>query len=278
MAKKPYDFLLTDCEPIEFVDRAKLRVMDEQLTVCRSGERYVIPPASTLLIILGAGTSITGEAAMFAARHDCFIAFARAEVYLHSIWHDGRWQDPAKFIYQAKLHVDEKLRVAKWISGLRLKRESAPEDVLENFEQANTVSQLLGYEAAWAKRLYKNESISSNVKFRRAFDGDDDVNIRLNMLNNALYGFVTSLIISYGLHPSVAFVHGASRRGGLAFDIADVFKYELTIKPAFSSENVSTRELIARMSMRLKESNQRIIKEMLMICAVISGQEQKPWT
>ena len=96
------------------------------------------------------------------------------------------------------------------------------------------------------------------------------MNERLNLLNNALYSVVTSIIIGTGLHPSVGFIHGKTRRGGLSFDIADIYKYELTIKPAFRiPEDMNYKKIMYYLNKDLKDNNFKIIKDIVDICLKI---------
>lgn len=104
MSKKPFDLLITDKEPIIFFEKTLIRMDDGELVSLNKNGRIVINPSSLLVIFLGTGTSITQEAAIFCALHDCYIAFSRGVSYVHSVWHSGRWSDPKFIVNQSLLH------------------------------------------------------------------------------------------------------------------------------------------------------------------------------
>ncbi len=266
MSKKPFDLLVTEKEPLLFFEKSIIRMDDGELVAFNKKGRFVIQPASTLLLYLGAGTSITQEAAIFCALHDCFISFSRGGVYVHSVWHSGRWSDPQRVVNQCLLHSNDEKRldVAKKLILKRMNKEFIDETTLNKIENVDSINQLLGYEANWAKNIYRKEAEISNIKFKRSFKGTDSVNKRLNLLNNALYSIITSIIIATGLHPSVGFIHGKTRRGGLAFDLADIYKYELTIKPAFRiPDDMEYKKIMMYLNKDLKKNNFKTIKEIV---------------
>jgi CRISPR-associated endonuclease Cas1 len=274
MSKKPFDLLVTDKEPLLFFEKSLIRIDDGELVSLNKQGRFVIQPASTLLIYLGAGTSITQEASIFCALHDCFIAFSRGGVYVHSVWHSGRWSDPQKIVNQSLLHNDDgkRLEISKKLILKRMNKEYIDQETLDKIYNVKSINQLLGYEANWAKTIYKKEAEFSKIKFKRDFNGTDKVNERLNLLNNALYSIVTSIIIATGLHPSIGFIHGKTRRGGLSFDLADIYKYELTIKPAFRiPESMDYKKIMSYLNKDLKKDNFKMIKEIVNISLKIGN-------
>jgi CRISPR-associated endonuclease Cas1 len=134
-------------------------------------------------------------------------------------------------------------------------------DAIKNIENIN---KLLSFEAVVAKKTYSKLKTQYNLNsFIRDKESTEGVNGRLTLLNNALYTFCTAVIIAYGFHPSVGFIHGKTRRGGLSFDVADIFKYDLTLNPAFRDLNLTEKELVMNFSSSLKRNNFRKIKEIL---------------
>lgn len=276
-----YTMLATEKEPIVYLEHSKVVLKDSRLVAYKDdGKIETIPPISTCLLLLGAGTSITQSAAIYCAQNNLFLCFARGGSYIHSVWQGGRWPAPEKLVQQCLLHSNEKdrLRIAKKLIYLKLKKEKFSDDVFENLEKINTVNKLLSFEAVQAKRTYKvlsqefleNEDECS--KFVRDKNSHKGENGNLTLLNNALYSYCTAIIIQFGFSPSVGFVHGKTRRGGLSFDLADVFKYELTIKPSFANKKIKTKDLIVNFSLSLKHNRYRIVKEMFHILKYINGE------
>lgn len=77
----------------------------------------------------------------------------------------------------------------------------------------------------------------------------DPVNLALSSANTCLYGIVHAAIISMGCTPALGFVHSGNQQSFI-YDIADLYKAELTIPLAFTLHNASHPEQAARRSFR----------------------------
>jgi CRISPR/Cas system-associated endonuclease Cas1 len=106
-----YDLLVTEREPICYFEHSKIKMLDGSLTaIKKDGTKETIPANSTLLLFLGAGTSISQAAAIYCAKKNTYIAFARGGCYIHSVWQGSHWQDPQKIVLQcSRLHEVEKI-------------------------------------------------------------------------------------------------------------------------------------------------------------------------
>jgi len=136
---------------------------------------------------------------------------------------------------------------------------------------------LVAWEGRWAKTIYREFALRNKTSFSRDFDGKDAVNVKLNILNNALYSVCTAICLSCGLHPSVGFLHGYTRRGGLAFDLADVFKTELTMALAFDTNIKGGKDAMYALAKALRKDNFNVVKRMIKICLHIGGQHNMSW-
>ena len=136
---------------------------------------------------------------------------------------------------------------------------------------------LVAWEGRWAKTIYREFALRNKTSFSRDFDGKDAVNAKLNILNNALYSVCTAICLSCGLHPSVGFLHGYTRRGGLAFDLADIFKTELTMTPAFDANIKGGKDAMYALAKALRKDNFNVVKRMIKICLHIGGQHNMRW-
>ncbi len=278
MSKKPYDFLASEKEPLLYLEASILRMDDGFLTVLsgKEGTRS-IAPSGVLVLMLGAGTSITQEAAIFAAQNDMHLAFARGGCNVHSMFMSGRYQDPLTICHQVRLIDTQKLAVAKEFLRLRLKRNRTPQQDIDEAMTQVDLAALVAWEGRWAKAIYREFALRNKTTFSRDFDGKDPVNAKLNILNNALYSVCTAICLSCGLHPSVGFLHGYTRRGGLAFDLADIFKTELTMTLAFDPTIRGARDAMYAMAKALRKENFDVIKRMIKICLHIGGQHNLSW-
>lgn len=271
-----YTLLITEREPIVYIEHSKVHVKDDKLTVYREdGSVETIPVLTTLILMMGAGTSISQSAAIFCAQNNLFLSFARGGSYIHSIWQGGKWSPPEKIANQALLHKNkkERLRIAKKLIELKLKKELEDFSFMDELKSIKTIPKLLSFEANMAKKTYKYLALSNKIdKFKRDNKSKEGVNSKITLLNNALYSYCTAVIIAFGFHPSLGFLHGQTRRGGLSFDLADIFKYDLTLVPSFDSEDESDKNLVMDFSYNLKKRRFRIIKEMIWVLRYINGE------
>lgn len=275
--KKPYDFLLSEKEPFQYVEKAKIMMKDGFLTAMRGKDgMQIIAPASILFLMLGAGTSITQEAAIFCAQHDVQLCFARGGSNIHSIWMSGRFPNPESLKNQINKIEKNRLSYAKILLIYRFYLLNRLNDkIKEEINILNTVNEILLYEARWAKQIYREFSMKYKVDFTRntSLDNTDYINERLNILNNALYSLVTAICYAINLSPSVAILHGETRRGGLTFDLADLMKTQIIFDLAFNPEQIKTKVLMHNFANKLKEDNQRNLKLLLNICLSLASEE-----
>lgn len=216
MSTKPYDFLVSEKEPLLYLEASILQMKDGFLTVLSGKEgARTLAPSGVLVLMLGAGTSITQEAAIFASLNDMHLAFARGRCNVHSMFMSGRYQDPLTICHQVRLVDTQKLQVAKQLLRLRLLRNQAKQDAIDEALTQVDLAALVAWEGRWAKTIYREFALKAKTTFTRDFDGVDPVNTKLNVLNNALYSVCTAICLSCGLHPSVGFLHGYTRAAGL---------------------------------------------------------------
>lgn len=278
--KKIYDFLLTDKEPFIYVEKTKIIMKDGFLTLLAGEDgKKILAPASHMILMLGAGTSITQDAAIFCAQHDLHISFVRGGSNIHSFFMEGRYQDPERLICQFNNQKNYKLEIAKKLMHIRF--QLLGENNIEDINNTKSVDELTLYEARWAKSTYKKFCLKYKISnFRRDFNSTDVVNVRLNLLNNILYSLCSAIILSCHLSPSLAFIHGFSRRGGLAFDLADLIKTNTTVEISFSMVNdeKNNRQLMYYLMSKLKEKNNYLFKLLIQISLLIGEEyEEKKW-
>lgn len=267
---KLYDFLTTEKEPFLYVEKSIVCMKDGFLTLL-AGEQgtSIISPASHIILMLGAGTSITQEAAIFAAQHDLHISFARGGSNIHSFFMEGRYQNPQRLINQVKNQEKYKLEIAKELMKIRFRLLGENKDI--EIEEYKDIDNLVLYEARWARSLYRKYCVKYKINdFKRDFNSNDLVNQRLNVLNNVLYSLCSAIILNCSLNPSIGFIHGYSRRGGFSFDLADLIKTKTVFDFAFSAnKDINIRQLMFKSMSVLKKDNKKYIKLLVKICILL---------
>lgn len=101
-----------------------------------------------------------------------------------------------------------------------------------------TMQQLRGREGARVRRIYRMHAERTRIEWSRRdydradFTGGTAVNQALSAANTALYGVVHAVVVALGCSPGLGFVHTGNARS-FVYDIADLYKAEITIPVAF---------------------------------------------
>lgn len=211
--------------------------------------RLRVPTAAISCLLLGPGTSITNPAIATLARHGtttqftgwgavrCYAAIAPPKQSTR--WLEAQaaaWADPA-----------QRLTVAKRMYGHRFPGSDETDGA--------KLATLRGLEGQRMKALYRRLANKHGVAaFRRSYDPDefedqDPVNKALTSANQCLYGICHAAINTLGCSPGLGFVHTGTSHA-FVYDIADLYKAELTIPLAFSLHASADPESDARRALR----------------------------
>ncbi|WP_263167933.1 type I-E CRISPR-associated endonuclease Cas1e [Streptomyces sp. SCSIO ZS0520] len=224
-------------------------VLAEVSSELHGRQTVYLPTAALSCVLLGPGTSITAPAMATLARHGttvlitgsggvrCYAATQPAS--LSTTWLER----------QARAWADDtqRLRIATAMYEKRFGAGTVP--------PGSTLQQLRGMEGQRVKAQYKILAQQHRIgRFRRAYDPSqwdlqDPVNLALSSANTCLYGIVHAAVHSLGMSPALGFVHQGNQQA-LVYDIADLYKAELTIPLAFSLHNSPNPEAQARRSFR----------------------------
>ncbi|MDR7301415.1 type I-E CRISPR-associated endonuclease Cas1e [Haloactinomyces albus] len=190
-----------------------------------------VPAASVGVLLLGPGTTITHQAIALMSDSGSTVVWVGEQgvrYYAHgvSLARSSRLLEAQA---EAVTNRRSRLRVARAMYEMRF----PDEDV-----SSLTMQQLRGREGARVRRVYRQHSERTGVPWsKRTYDVEDwesgdPVNQALSAANSALYGIVHSVIVALGCSPALGFVHTGHHRS-FVYDIADLYKAELTIPVAF---------------------------------------------
>lgn len=235
-------------------DRVVYAVSDESLT-----RVWNVPTCNTSFLLMGPGSSIT-NAAMRILSEDGVILGATgtsATPLFYGSLSDYRPTALLQQWVQFWGHENARLEVAKLLARERcsnlacFSRHGSGSILLQNMEAAfhaanfeaslslsTSVTELMGYEANLAKNLYRAAAKSTEVRWdgrdnRGKREDKDVINRLIDDGNYILYGYSSLALWCLGLVPQMPVTHGASRRGGLVFDIADTIKDAVSLPAAF---------------------------------------------
>ena len=249
-----------------YIEHAKINRIDSSITVTDNKGMVKIPVATIGVLLLGPGTDISHRAMELigdAGTSVVWVGERGVRNYAHgrSLSHSTRF-----LIKQAKLvsNTRSRLEVARKMYQLRFPSEDV---------STYTMQQLRGREGARIRSAYRAYSKQFNVEWNgREYDSENfqdgnTVNQALSAGNVALYGLVHSVIIALGISPGLGFVH-TGHDLSFVYDIADLYKAELTIPIAFeiaSKYDKDTDDIgsIARKALRDEFVDGKIIKRIV---------------
>lgn len=193
--------------------------------------RTLIPVASLTVLLLGPGTSITHAAIKTLSENGCGIVWVGEDgirFYAHG---SGETRRAYHLLHQARLASDPALRleVCKRMYRKRFK---------EDLDPTLTIEQLRGMEGARVREAYTRYSILYNVPWKgRSYDrgnwnASDPINRAISTANALLNGICHAAIVAGGYSPALGFIHVGKQRS-FVFDIADLYKVDITIPVAF---------------------------------------------
>lgn len=243
-------------DSLSFLYLDLVRVQQDDTGVCavvttenRGTETVYLPTAALSCVLLGPGTSITTPALATLARHGTTVVATGAggvRTYSASVPRSlsTRWLET-----QARAWADpqEHLAVAQRMYEQRFGHGTVP--------AGTSLEKLRGLEGQRMKALYKLLAQQHRIgRFKRiydpaAWDQQDPVNLALSSANTCLYGIVHAAITSMGCTPALGFVHSGNQQSFI-YDIADLYKAELTIPLAFTLHDAAHPEQAARRSFR----------------------------
>ena len=192
-----------------------------------------IPIATLALLMLGPGTSITHAAVRTLAENGCTIVWvgeAGVRCYAQGL---GETRSARRLLLQAQLWNDpqQHLAVVRRMYQMRFP---------EPLEPDLTLQQIRGKEGVRVREAYARASqeygvVWSGRSYQRAdWYYADPVNRALSAANSCLYGISHAAILSAGYSPALGFIH-TGKQLSFVYDVADLYKADLTIPAAFAA-------------------------------------------
>ena len=216
-----------------YLEMGRLDVDSDGLGFHQGNEVVPVPIDQLALVMLGPGSTITHAAVKALSRNNCLLAWTGQDAVRLYAASTGGTYSARRVIRQARLVSDEdsRLRVASRMYRFRF-REAIPEEV--------TLQQIRGMEGIRVRRAYAEAAEKYGVTWKgRSYDQDDwargdPVNRALSAANACLYGVCHAAIVSAGYSPGLGFIH-TGKMLSFVYDIADLYKTELTVPVAFTA-------------------------------------------
>jgi len=217
-----------------YVDRAIIRHTTNAIAIHEFDGVTDVPVSSLATLMLGPGTKITHEAVKALADNNCLVIWAGEFGIRFYACGMGGSRHSRNTLKQARLALDERTRLQVVIRMYCAR--FADEQIDDNL----TLQQLRGKEGIRVRQAYAEASKATGVPWqgrnyqRKDWYAGDPVNRALSAANACLYGLVHAAIISAGYSPAIGFIH-SGKQLSFVYDIADLYKAELTIPLAFET-------------------------------------------
>lgn len=214
-----------------YLEHAKINRQDSAIVVRDQQGLICIPCSMIGVLLLGPGTDISHRAIELIGDTGTTIVWVgergvRFYAQGRPLAHTTRLLEA-----QAKLVSNTKTRVM--VARKMYQMRFGDEDVSKL-----TMQQLRGREGARVRKIYRKQSKRHHVEWNgRHYDIEDFlegsvIDQALSAANVSLYGVVHSVIAALGMSAGLGFVHTGHDKS-FVYDIADLYKAELTIPLAF---------------------------------------------
>ncbi len=206
--------------------------------------RTMLPAAALAVLMLGPGTSITHEAVKTLCDNGCSVLWCGEEgvrLYAQGV---GETRKGYRLIRQAELVSDPARRMQVITRMYRYRFD-------EDLEPDLSLEQVRGYEGVRVRKAYAHASQRYGVpwsgrRYDRADWGSaDPINRALSTANACMNGVCHAAIVSAGYSPGLGFIH-TGKQLSFVYDVADLYKTELTVPLAFRLTAESTKDLETR--------------------------------
>jgi CRISPR-associated protein Cas1 len=217
---------------VVWLQYGNLDVQDGALVLIdKEGVRTHIPVGGLACLMLEPGTRVTHAAIALAAEVGCLVLWVgEGGVRLYSAGQPGGARSD-RLLYQAKLALDENLRLRVIRAMYRLRFQEEP-------PARRSIEQLRGIEGVRVRTMYKLLAQQHGVPWvRRDYDPDhfdkgDVVNRCLSTATHCLYGLCEAAVLAAGYAPAIGFLH-TGKPLSFVYDIADLFKFDTVVPIAF---------------------------------------------
>jgi len=214
--------------------------------------RTMIPAAALAVLMLGPGTVITHAAIKALADNGCMVIWCGEEGVRYYAQGYGETRKAYHLLKQAELASDPAKRMEVVV---RMYRHWFGTDL----DPGLSLEQVRGYEGVRVREAYAQASRTYGVPWHgRRYDrgnwkAADPVNRALSVANACLNGVCHAGIVSGGYSPALGFIH-TGKQLSFVFDIADLYKVEITIPLAFQAVAESTANLEGRVRRICREA------------------------
>ena len=246
-----------------YVEHCRIDQEAKAIALHDAGGKTPIPCASLTALMLGPGTSITHAAIRTLADSGCLVLWSGEGAVRFYAQGMGETRSSRNLLRQARLSSNptSRLRVVFRLYQMRFAEPVKP---------SLSLRQIRGMEGIRVRESYARASRETGVPWtgrsyrRDRWENADPVNRALSAANSCLYGVCHAAIVSAGYSPALGFIH-TGKMLSFVYDVADLYKTEISIPVAFQAAANSTSELEGRVRRSCRDAftEQRILQRIV---------------
>lgn len=214
-----------------------------------------VPIAALTVLMLGPGTSITHAAIKALADNGCMVNWVGEDNVRFYAQGTGETRKAYHLVRQAEMASNAVKRMEVILRMYRYRfGDELPMDL--------SLEQIRGMEGVRVRRAYAEASRKYGVVWegrkydRQAWNKGDPINRALSSANACLNSICHAAIVSGGYSPALGFIHNGKQLS-FVYDVADLYKVEVTVPLAFEVVAESTE----RLETRTRQSCRQVFKE-----------------
>ena len=224
--------------------------------------RIPIPVANLNVLMLGPGVSISHAAMNIIGKNGCSVVWVGEEATRFYAVGVGETYKAYKIMRQAEL-VSDPVKRKKVVVAMYQKRFDV------QLDESLSLPQIRGLEGVRVRDCYKRWSEETDVEWKgRNYNfrewGGDPINRALSTANAVINAICHVIIASSGYSPALGFIH-QGRQLSFVYDVADLYKTEITIPTAFQvvKDGMDQLEKRVRLEVREKIRESRFMERVL---------------
>ena len=235
-----------------YVEHVRIDQEAKAIALHDQNGKVPIPCASLTTLMLGPGTTVTHAAIRALADNGCLVLWMGEEGVRFYAQGAGETRSAHNTMKQVHLWADpgRHLEIVKRMYRMRF---------AESLDDSLTLQQIRGHEGVRVRDAYAAASRATGVAWTgRSYRRDrwaaaDPINRALSAANSCLYGVCHAAIVSAGYSPALGFIH-RGKSLSFVYDIADLYKTEVTIPVAFSAVAESPDHVERRVRYRMRDT------------------------
>lgn len=233
-----------------YLEHCQINREDSAILVRDENGTVRIPAAAISTLLLGPGTSLT---------HRAVELIGDAGVGIVWVGENGvrYYASGRPLTHRAHLLLRQAEMVSNQRLHLRVVRKMYQLRFPDDDTSGLTTQQLRGREGSRVRRAYKEAAKKWGVDWKgRNYDPNDfadgdPVNQALSAGNACLYGLAHAVITALGCSPGLGFIH-VGHECSFVYDIADLYKAEITIPIAFEIASEEPEDLPGQVRRRVR--------------------------